>query len=61
MSGVFFLRRLLSTDYFQLTTFNKKLIIQSVSPAEAGVQKIAASRRFLDSGLRRNDCDGAGM
>ena len=37
----------------QFTT--KIYLLRSVSPAKAGVQKLARLRRLLDSGFRRND------
>ncbi len=33
----------------------EKYGIENVSPAKAGVQELLGLRRFLDSGLRRND------
>jgi len=33
------------------------IIYRHITPAEAGVQEITGLRRFVDSGLRRNDKD----
>ncbi|PKB66205.1 MAG: hypothetical protein BZY81_07735 [SAR202 cluster bacterium Io17-Chloro-G4] len=43
-------------NYFGIIYWrNDTMIVNPVSPAKAGVQELLRLRRFLDSGLRRND------